>query len=193
MWTEVWLATQKPALRPGSGWSAAKRCGRWCGVAVVLLALLALEMVLFGDRIRSDMDVLRAAGRPASGAVSNHVVTPRQVAAPAPMANGPVRAVDLRPLSRCVPGADCETRVQVWLPPQAVAREVGWTFEVTDRCTGAIQVVPGGSMVVAEGGRLVVVSVVRLPSARALALTAVTAVPARTASPALLIPSKAGC
>jgi hypothetical protein len=160
---------------------------------VVLLALLALELVLFGDRIRSDMDVLRAAGRPASATVSNPVVPPAPVAAPAPMANGPISAVDLRPLNRCVPGADCETRLQVQLPPEALAWEVGWTFQVIDRCTGAIRVVPGGSMVVAEGGRLVVVSVVRLPSARALALTAVTDMPAPAASPALLIPSKAGC
>jgi hypothetical protein len=160
---------------------------------VVLLALLALELVVFGDRIRSDLDGLRAAGRSASGAVSNPVAPPTPMAAPAPMANGPVSAVDLRPLNRCVPGADCETRLQVRLPLRAVAQQVGWTFQVTDRCTGVIQVVPGGSMIVAEGGRLVVVSVVRLPSARALALTAVTATPARAASPALLIPSNAGC
>jgi hypothetical protein len=170
------------------------RWGRWCAALLVVLALLGLELVVFGDRIESDLATLRTAGTPASGApasTTNPVPAPLP---PAPPANGPVTTVDLRPLARCEPAMTCEARLRVALRPDPTPRPVSWVFQVTDRCTGATQVVPGGSMVVGGGGtELVAVKAVPLPAGRALAINAVLDTPARAASAALLAPADATC
>jgi hypothetical protein len=71
---------------------------------------------------------------------------------------------------------------------------VVWAFQITDRCTGRTQVVPGGSMVVGAGStQLTVVNGIRLPAGRALAISVLVDLPARAASHPLLVPSSATC
>jgi hypothetical protein len=199
----------RPAARPGGGrgprdrlagilrreaergWTALARLGRWALALVVLLAVLALEVFLLGDRISADLAALRAAGqssdRGAGGAAE-------PVAAVAPRTEGAVTGVDLRALARCAPGGDCQLRVLVRLVPEPVARRVQWHYVVLDRCSGSTQRVDGGSVTVAPGGReAAVVGQLSVPAGRALAVTAVVEEPARAASAAVLVPAEAGC
>ncbi|MBO0851491.1 MAG: hypothetical protein J2P20_18670, partial [Pseudonocardia sp.] len=67
---------------------AVARWGRWCIAAVVLLGLLGLELVVFGDRIESDLATLRAAGHVAERPATVGGAAPAPVAEPAPPANG---------------------------------------------------------------------------------------------------------
>jgi hypothetical protein len=172
----------------------ALRWARWCAALLAVLALLGIELVVFGDRIESDLAALRTAGAGASGAPASTAHPVPAPLPPAPLAKGPVSTVDLRPLARCEPATTCETRLRVALRPEPTPRPVSWVFQVTDRCTGATQVVPGGSMVVSAGGtELVAVTAVPLPPGRALAINAVLDTPARAASAALLAPTDATC
>ncbi|WP_156993085.1 hypothetical protein [Pseudonocardia acaciae] len=187
-------AAPEPARR--APLAALARGGRWFLAALVLIGLIALELALFGNRIEADLATLHAAGRPAAtpGAVPTPVPAPAPPPLPVPTANGPVTKVDLRPLASCEPGQACQTRLQVWLRPGTGAQQVGWTFQVTDRCTGATWQRPGGSMKVGENGdQLSAVTEVDLPAGQALALTAVLAAPAPVASPTLLLPADATC
>jgi hypothetical protein len=69
-----------------------------------------------------------------------------------------------------------------------------WVYQVTERCTGRSQLVPGGSIVVGAGEtQFTVVNGIQLPAGRALALNAVLEVPTRAASPTLLVPASATC
>jgi hypothetical protein len=172
----------------------ALRWCRWCAALLAVLALLGLELLLFGDRIESDLAALRTAGAPRSGPPASTAAPAPVPPPPAPPANGLVTIVDLRPLARCQPATTCETRLRVALRPEPTPRPVSWVFQVTDRCTGATQVVPGGSMVVGAGGtELVAVTPVPLPANRALVINAVLDTPARAASAALLAPADGTC
>jgi hypothetical protein len=173
---------------------AVARWGRWGIAALVVIGLLGIELVVFGDRIESDLAMLRSAGsadeRPVTAGES--VMAP--VPAPAPPANGPITEVDLRSLAGCEPGRECATRVQVRFRPGSAPDQVRWTFQLTDRCTGLTWSVPGGAMRVGAGGdQLAVVARVPLPPGRALGVTAVVSTPALAASPPLLVPADATC
>ena len=173
------------------GWTALARLGRWALALLVLLAVLALELFLLGDRISADLAALRAAGQSSDRA-------PATAAAPvepvAPSAAGAVAGVDLRALARCAPGGDCQVRVFVRLVPAPEARRVQWHYVVLDRCSGVARRVDGGSVTVAPGGREVaVVGQLSVPPGRALAVTAVVEKPARAGSAAVLVPADGGC
>jgi hypothetical protein len=173
------------------GWTAVARLGRWALALAVLLAVLALEVFLLGDRISADLAALRAAGQSSDrGPVD--LTAPLEPVAPA--ASGAVTGVDLRALARCAPGGGCQVRVLVRLVPQALPRRVQWHYLVQDRCSGAERRVEGGSVTVAPGGReAAVVGQLAVPPGRALAVTAVVEEPARAASAAVLVPAGAGC
>jgi len=173
------------------GWTALARLGRWALALAVLLAVLALELFLLGDRISADLAALRAAGQSSD---REPVAVLEPVAPVAPSAAGAVTGVDLRPLARCVPGGGCQLRVLVRLVPEPAARQVQWHYVVLDRCSGSARQVEGGSVTVAPGGREVaVVGQLTVPPGRALAVTAVVEVPARAASAAVPVPAAAGC
>jgi hypothetical protein len=173
------------------GWTALARLGRWALALAVLLAVLALELFLLGDRIGADLAALRAAGQ-SSDRVPAAVLEP--VAPVAPNAAGAVTGVDLRPLARCAPGGGCQLRVLVRLVPEPAARQVQWHYVVLDRCSGSARQVDGGSVTAAPGGREVaVVGQLTVPPGRALAVTAVVEVPARAASAAVPVPAGASC
>jgi hypothetical protein len=172
-------------------WAALVRYGRWALAVAALAAVLVLELVLLGNRVRADLGALSAAGRQSAAGPTATALSPLPVA---PGAAGPITGVDLRPLALCAPGATCEVRVLVRLVPERDTQRVQWTYLLTDRCTGLAHNVAGGSVTVAPGGReLVAVGQLRLPPGQALSITAVTAVPARAASPPLTVPAHASC
>lgn len=173
---------------------AVARWGRWGIAALVLIALLGIELVVFGDRIESDLAMLRSAGRADEGPVTAGEPVMAPVPVPAPPANGPIAAVDLRSLAGCEPGGECATRLQVRFRPGSAPDQVRWAFQLTDRCTGVTWSVPGGAMRVGPGGeQLAVVARVPLPPGRALGVTAVVSTPALAASPPLLAPAVGTC
>ncbi|HEX4361506.1 MAG TPA: hypothetical protein VH141_28485 [Pseudonocardia sp.] len=173
------------------GWTALARLGRWALALLVLLAVLALELFLLGDRISADLAALRAAGQ-SSDRVPATAEAPLEPVAPS--AAGAVASVDLRALARCAPGGDCQVRVFVRLVPAPEARRVQWHYVVLDRCSGVARRVDGGSVTVAPGGREVaVVGQLSVPPGRALAVTVVVEEPARAGSTAVLVPADGGC
>jgi len=150
---------------------------------VVLAAGVVLEIVVLRDDIAADVARLLDAGR--SGSASSAAPEPDGVpiVPPAPAAAGSVAAVDLRPLARCAPGTPCTLRLLVRLVPGAEPREVTWSYRVIDRCTGAAATVPGGTVTAPAGGqRVATVGTVALPSAQAVAVLAVSSLPAEAAS-----------
>jgi hypothetical protein len=101
-----------------------------------------------------------------------------------------VTSVDLRPLTRCAPGAPCGLRVLVQLAAAPDQRVVAWSYRVVDRCTGGTYTLPGGTVPVpASGDRAAAVGVVPLPALRAVAVVAVTDLPAAAASPPVVLGS----
>jgi hypothetical protein len=163
-------------------------------VALVLgVGLLALELAVFYDHLDSELQALRSAGRSTSSpaATATSLTAP---AIPAPLASGAITSVDLRAMARCEPAITCPSRLQVRVRPAPQPRRMDWVYQVTDRCTGRSQLVPGGSMVVGAGGtQFTVVNGIPLPAGRALALNAVLEAPTPAASPTLLVPAKATC
>ncbi|MGY1641824.1 hypothetical protein ACI782_11915 [Geodermatophilus sp. SYSU D00703] len=167
--------------------TAARRTGAWLLSIVVLAAVVLGEVALLRDDIATDIDLLLDAGR--SGAEASTAPEPDglPVVPPAPAAAGSVAAVDLRPLARCAPGAACTVRLLVRLTPGVEQQVVTWSYRVVDRCTGATEAVPGGSVTVPAGGdRAEAVSTVALPDLPAVAVVAVTEGPAAAASSPVL-------
>jgi hypothetical protein len=167
-----------------------RRVGAWLFSILVLATVVLLEVALLRDDIAADIDLLFDAGRSGS--------TPSEAPAPdglptewvAPAAAGAVAAVELRPLAQCGLGAPCTVRVLVRLVPGVDPREVTWSYRIVDRCTGAAAGAPGGSVAVpAEGERAMAVGTVPVPAARAVAVVAVTELPAVAASPPVLVGS----
>lgn len=178
--TEPVVRPARPARRPRS---AGRRIGAWLLSLVVLGAVVAAEVVLLGDDISTDIDLLMDAGRggeePADEAEPDGV----PVVAPAPASAGSVAAVDLRPLAGCAPGTPCAVRLLVRLLPSPEPQTLTWSYRVVDRCTGASTTVPGGSVpVAAQADRVAVVVEVPLPPLAGVALIAVTETPAVAAS-----------
>lgn len=120
--------------------------------------------------------------------------TPRPVPAFAPGSAGPVTGVVLEPLEQsCSPGASCPVRVYVRLSPQPGFQQVAWSYQVFDRCTGAVTQLPGLSLEARPGWLYVYgTSYLQLPAARSLALVAVTSAPAAAASSPLAVPEAGG-
>ncbi|MGX6511657.1 hypothetical protein [Rhodococcus sp. SJ-2] len=91
----------------------------------------------------------------------------------------------------CEAGRSCTVRVDVGLDPATSVGAVTWNPTVYDRCTGAT--LPGGEVTipVPPGAREAYgIGSVDLPQGSALAVAAVTTVPAATASEPMYVPSE---
>ncbi len=170
----------RPARKPRP---AGRRIGAWLLSLVVLGAVVTAEVVLLGDDITTDIDLLLDAGRGGEPPPDEPEPDGLPVVAPAPASAGSVVAVDLRPLAGCATGAPCTVRLLVRLLPSPEPQVLTWSYRVVDRCTGASTSVPGGSVPVApQADRVAVVAEVPLPTLAGVALIAVTEAPATAAS-----------
>ncbi len=181
-----------PGKPPSTGPLPAVRTRVWMWLlsVAVLVAVVALEVVLLRDDIVADVHLLLEAGR--SGSTASTVPEPDglPLVPPAPPAIGTVAGVDLRPLTPCTPGAPCTVRVMLRLLPATDPQTVSWSFQLADRCTGATDTAAGGSVTVPAGAQQVAaVDTVLLPAHRAVAVVAVTELPAAAAAPPVLIGS----
>lgn len=91
----------------------------------------------------------------------------------------------------CEPGESCTVRVDVGLDPAANIGAVTWNLAVYDRCTGVT--LPGGETTVPVppgGPEAYGIGSVDLPPGSALAVAAVTTVPAAAASEPLYVPAE---
>jgi hypothetical protein len=94
----------------------------------------------------------------------------------------------------CAPGQACEARVQVRLRPGSEPQTVDWAFHVVDRCTGAVVVLPGGTVTVPPNGdRADAIDALALPPGDALAVLALTGAPDTAASAPVSVPAQGSC
>jgi hypothetical protein len=169
--------------RPKETRATVRRIGAWLLSVVVLAGGVVLEVAVLRDDITADVAVLLDAGR--SGSAPSTATEPDglPIVPPAPAAAGSVAGVDLRPLVRCAPATPCALRLQVRLVPGADPQMVTWSYRLIDRCTGAAATVPGGTVTVPAGQqRVAVVGTIALPDQQAVAVVAVTNLPAAAAS-----------
>ena len=179
--------------RPGAGppgvrtRSAGRRVWAWLLSIAVLVGVVTLEVALLRDDIVADVGLLLDAGR--SGTEPSAAPEPDglPIPPPAPAAAGLVAAVDLRALDTCSPGRSCTVRVLVRLVPAPDPQTVTWSYRLVNRCTGATDTAPGGTITVQPGvGQAVAVATVAVPQHSAVAVLAVTDRPAVAAGPPLL-------
>ncbi|MET0763669.1 MAG: hypothetical protein ABWY29_02310 [Blastococcus sp.] len=183
-------ATPRMRALDGQPRTAWRRIGAWLLSVLVLAAVVLLEVALLRDDIATDIDLLLDAGRGESSTSAAPEPDGRPVVPVAPAAAGSVTAVDLRLLARCAPGAPCTVRLEVRLVPGADPQAVTWSYRIVDRCTGATESSPGGSVAVPAGGvRAVAVGTVPLPAERPVAVVAVTDLPAAAASSPVFVGS----
>ncbi len=185
--------TPQPRLSRGSRYVIA--------IGLAGLVLVVIVAVAIGWRHGSaSRSFPRASPAPVAGAVAPPVPTPvptpvpvptpRPVPALAPGQAGPVTAVELQSPGDCRPGAPCAIRVTVQLRPASTSVPLAWSFEVFDRCTGALIELPGAQMSADPGWNYAYdTSYPMLPPGRGLAVVAVTSEPARAASAPLLVPA----
>jgi len=170
--------------------AVARRIGAWVFSVLVLAAVVLLEVAVLRDDIAADIRLLLDAGR--SGSETSDAPEPDglPVVPPAPAAAESVTAVDLRPLGQCAPGAPCSLRLLVRLAPAAEPQVVTWSYRTVDRCTGTTTTAPGGTVTVPpQGDRAAAVGTVVLPASPAVAVLAVTDLPAVAASPPVSVGS----
>jgi hypothetical protein len=185
----VGAARERPPVGPPGGRTrtAGRRAWAWVLSIAVLVGVVALEVALLRDDIVADVDLLLDAGR--SGTAPSAAPEPDglPITPPAPAAAGSVAGVDLRPLETCRPGEPCSVRVLVRLVPASDIQTVTWSYLLVDRCTGATDTAPGGTVIVPpETGQAAAVGTVALPPHPAVAVLAVTDRPAVAAGPPLL-------
>jgi hypothetical protein len=170
--------------------AAGHRIAAWLVSVVVLAAVVLLEVALLRDDIVADVDLLLDAGRSGSGpSAAPEADGPPNVPL-VPAAAGGVTGVDVRLLEPCAPGAPCTVRLLVRLVPGPDPQTVTWSYRVVNRCTGATDTAPGGSVTVPPGvERAEAVGIVPLPPTTAVAVVAVTGEPAVAAAPAVLVGS----
>lgn len=183
-------ATPDMRALDGQTRTARRRIGGWLLSVVVLAAVVLLEVAVLRDDIATDIDLLLDAGRGESSPSAAPEPDGRPIVPAAPAAAGSVAAVDLRPLAQCAPGAPCTVRLVVRLVPGVDPQVVTWSYRIVDRCTGATESAPGGSVAVpTEGERAVAVGTVPLPAERPVAVVAVTDLPAVAASSPVFVGS----
>jgi hypothetical protein len=178
-------ARRAPARRvpAGATRTAMRRIGAWVLSVVVLAAGVVVEVAVLRDHIAADVALLLDAGRSGSAASTAPEPDGVPIVPPAPAAAGSVAGVDLRPLVQCAPAAPCTVRLLVRLVPGSEAQAVTWSYLLIDRCTGAAATVPGGTVTAPAGGqRVAAVGTVGLPDLKAVAVVAVTSLPAAAAS-----------
>ena len=180
-----------PAERaPRRSRSAGRRVGAWLLSILVLAAVVVSEVVLLRDDITADIDMLLDAGRGEDQPSAAPERDGPDLTAPAPAAAGNVAGVDLRPLTRCSPGAPCTVRLLVRLVPTAEPQVVTWSYQVVDRCTGSAGIAPGGTVTVPpQADRAAAVGIVALPPLDGVAVVAVTDAPAAAASAPVVVGS----
>jgi hypothetical protein len=173
-----------PARRtPGRGTGATRRVVGWALSVLALASVVVVEVVVLRDDIAADVAVLLDAGRSGAEPSAATEADGVPIEPPAPASAGSVAAVDLRRTADCAPGGPCALRLLVRLVPGAGQEQVTWSYRVVDRCTGATETLPGGSVTVPAGGeRATVVGSVPLPDLPAVAVVAVTDRPAGAAS-----------
>jgi hypothetical protein len=184
-------ARTEPVERtPRRSRSTGRRVGAWLLSILVLAAVVVSEVVFLRDDITADIDMLLDAGRGEDQPSTAPEPDGPHLTAPAPPAAGSVAAVDLRPLTRCAPGAPCTVRLAVRLIPAAEPQVVTWSYQVVDRCTGATGLAPGGTVTVPpQADRAAAVGSVALPPLEGVAVFAVTGAPAAAASPPVVVGS----
>jgi hypothetical protein len=162
------------------------RAGKVAAVLGVVVAVVGLELLLFGDDLRRNLDLLlthqsaaRAAGpRP-----------PAPLPVIAPPAAGAITQVELRPLDTCRPEAACTVLLQVGLRPQSEPVPVAWRFEIIDRCGTTRERRDGGPVPVPAGqDRMVQTLPLQLPAGQALAVIPLVTDPARAAGRPMKLP-----
>jgi hypothetical protein len=186
------VSTKPPHISEGMR-ATLRGASRLIAALVVLAALVGTEVGILRGRITHDLRVI-VGNQPASN--SHPAVPPRHLPGPvpvfAPLAAGPIVTVDVRPLHPCTAGSACTVRVLVQLLPAGRQLRVGWTFNIVDRCSGAVVTQPGGEAVAQPGSDTVVgLGSPTLPRGRSIAVIAVTASP-HAASPPLPVPANAG-
>ena len=129
--------------------TTARRIGAWLFSVVVLVAVVLLEVAFFRDDIVTDVNLLLDAGRSGSAPSAARSRTACRVP-PAPAAAGAVSGVDLRTLDR-VRRARPAPSVPGVARPGTRSADRTWSFRVVDRCTGATDTTPGGSVTVPPG------------------------------------------
>jgi hypothetical protein len=134
----------------------------------------------------------QTATRSPSAVATSRSGTPRPVAALAPLTAGVIAGVDLRPLAACTAKSSCPLRVTVRFAPAYSGEQVVWRIAVFNRCTGSTSVVAHGQVAGAPGSYVFDSTTATLPTARSMAVIAVTDTPARAASPPLLVPPGGG-
>ncbi len=111
----------------------------------------------------------------------------------APEAAGSVRSVALTARGACQPGATCGLEVAVGLVPARTSRDVRWSIQALDSCSGAPQTLATGQVRAAAGWTLVIDSaVLQVPPSNASLLAAVVDSPDRAASQFLRV-APGGC
>ena len=185
---------RRPRRRPRAVARAVlARSWKWVLTVVVLAAVVLTEIAVLRDDIARDVQAVLDAGRSGSAATDDAPALP-PVVPPAPAATGTITAVDLRAVAPCRPDAVCQVRTQVMLQPLPEPQTVTWAFQVLDRCTGAAATLPGGTVTVPpDADRADAVGAVALPPGDALAVLALTSLPATTASAPLLVPADGAC
>jgi hypothetical protein len=171
------------------------RLWRMAATLAVLGAVVGMQLVLLGDRITPNLDVLlgRRSGERGVAGVSPAGHALHAVPVLAPLAAGPITGVDLRAPDACRNRDLCRVVVHVHLQPQEAPLRAAWTFEVVDRCTGARVSHPGGAVWVRAGTeRVTRLSALRLPLDRPLAVIALMSEPASVAAGPLRL-ADGGC
>ncbi len=155
-------------------------------VVGVLAAVLGLELLLFGDEVRHNVQVLLTHQSAARAAEPRR---PAPLPVVAPPAAGAITQVELRPLDTCRAGQACTVLLQVGLSPARQPVPVTWHLEVVDRCGTTRQRQAGGTASVPPGqDRLVQTLPLNLPPGQALAVIPVVTQPARAAGRAMQPP-----
>lgn len=176
--------------RTGKTGTGTRRLGTWLLSVLVVVAVVLLEVAVLRGKIATDIGLLLDAGRSGSAPSAAPERDGLPIVPPAPAAAGSVTAVDLRALAQCAPGVPCTVRLLVRLVPGAGPQVVTWAYRIVDRCTGATDTAPGGSIAVpARGEQAAAVGTVTLPARQAVAVVAVTDLPAAAASAPVFVGS----
>lgn len=166
----------------------------WKPLAIVAVALVVLgvEIQLFGDDVKRNVDKLLGGN---AAAAPEGPKRPAAVPDLGPPAAGPITHLELRPLEGCKGEATCNAVVQVAVAAHDAPLDVAWRFELLDRCGALREERPGGVMTVPPGkDRAVQTVAVAVPAGQALTLVPVATAPVRVAgAPMPLFPPGRTC
>ncbi|MEW6471807.1 MAG: hypothetical protein AB1679_06030 [Actinomycetota bacterium] len=161
-------------------------------IVTAALVVLGVEIHLFGDDVKRNVDTLLNGDATADAAGPRR---PAPVPDLGPPAAGPITHLELRPLDGCRPEAVCNAVLQVAAAPHDVPLDVHWRFELLDRCGAFREERPGGVLTVPPGHDRAVQTVsVAVPAGQALTLVPLSTAPALVAgTPMPLFPPDRTC